>query len=386
MAKPVSTVMFRDTLCLLLAFCHFVVGESLKPIMDNNSMLLRNSSAQLMFQDIIIPVLHKKSTKKRTVMDGIIRNGRSKRGIILIDEDFDKPAEPGVKHGWSSGEVEARESLRLNDKNIFTDEGSGSNVISETTETMYSAGQTGDHGNRISDTTETTYLADQTRTGSKLISEPTEATYSISQTNVRNTKPPSTETSASNISKAWITNIEGSGDDISVQSTVTAFTESIPDLHIIQNLCVNFTCFDSEIYIYPEHVAKVPEGSNLLLSCSATNSSMLYWYKDNGTEASLLRKSQEHYELFYNISHTKTHHSGKYICLRIKENSCCLKEVHITVYVVPAYQYHLLLICIIMAVCLITCTVLGIWRTITIKKYAKQFIVDKQNSQMPPLL
>lgn len=317
---------------------------------------------------------------------------REKRGIVLIDEDFNVPPEPGVKQGWGDGDFDKNttKSDKKNIETMSTEEGSGQ--IEEVFSTVTIHNTTPEQLQMSTDKIKVT----PTKEYDKMIST-SELTDKATSTSEHADKMVSTsehankETSPTEYTDkitSTTEDIEGSGE-ISVQFTQpSSTTEELEeqDEKSTIKFCFKRTCNSDDLLLSPGITRKVPEGTNLTLSCSSVNSSghgLLKLYKYNDSDSPLLQESNKEENLNFDIPLSQRHHSGTYMCLKFTEESCCHQQLDITVYEVPNYKTHLIVIGLIAAISLFTCILLGIYRSFKTKNYEVQ--MELQNMEKPVL-
>lgn len=316
-----------------------------------------------------------------------IRPDRSKRGIVLIDEDFNVPPGPGVKQSWSDGDFDSNGVLIVkNATRIFSEgEGSGSSETAGDeliTHTKFTRFVTPDNlqltsvQDRKITTSDDYENLEASGDGDTPISNATETS--------KDEATPSTHASASTDEPENTSN--------GVSSTHVAVTTAIPRKvtdDSYEHLCMNFTCDLKDLIISPSLSETVPEGINLTLTCSlanATEQGSLKWYKYNESDHFLLEELSDGHEINHAIPKTILNHSGTYMCFKFTEQSCCHGKLEITVYEMPNYKQHLIIIGSVVAVSLLICIFIAIRKSVKTKKYEDKVKVELQNAEKPFLL
>ncbi|GIX98240.1 uncharacterized protein CDAR_115771 [Caerostris darwini] len=288
-----------------------------------------------------------------------------KRGIVLINEDFDVPPEPGIKQGWSDGEY--NNSTKSDLEIMSKEEGSGDEEFSSTKTSQSTTPEP------VSSTKTTPSTTTEQFSSTRIIKKTTPEELQISTDN----KVSSTTDDP---------DIEGSGE-ISVHYTpISLATEEPTEVDDIIKICLRLTCDSEDLNLSPGISTKVPEGTNLTLSCTAVNASkqsMLKLYKYNDSDNLLLQESDKEQKLNFDIPLSQQQHSGTYVCLKLTQGSCCHQQLDIKVYEIPNYKYHLIIIGLVAAISLFTCMLLGIHRRIKTKNYDVQ--MELQNMEKPVL-
>lgn len=174
--------------------------------------------------------------------------------------------------------------------------------------------------------------------------------------------------------------LDGSGDDIIQVTTETPDSRSTPPGHIgqetIPDICINSTCDANELFVsLSEESNIIAEGTNFTFSCNSNYSDhTLHWYKSNGSVYFLQAFGSEK-QLHLTLTDTKSIHSGKYICVHwVSQENCCSLQSDLKVYEVPLYKYHIIILGLIVAACLIICIVLSVRQSKTMKSYTKHFM------------
>ncbi|GFT71162.1 uncharacterized protein TNCV_3001691 [Trichonephila clavipes] len=345
----------------------------------------RHDSANVLLQNEIF--LRQLSDDSSIVTKNIF-NHRTKRGIVLIDEDFDVPPEPGIKQSWSNGE---------SDKNVTK---LGAKMMSMGEENQTESNEEISSINSDNITPEQLQLSTNRSTSSRAVSSTSQNTTpeQLMLTTNRSKEFQSTDKYTTNeqlqqstdknraTSSKELTEIEGSGDVTElIISEMTEEPTEMVEKSIIK-MCLKLTCDSEDLIISPGISRMVPVGTNLTLTCTVMNASeqdTLMLYKHNENETSLLQESSKEQKLNFGIPLSQQHHSGTYMCLKLSEQSCCHQQLDISVYEVPNYKYHLIIIGLVAAVSLFACILLGICRHIKVKKYEVQ--LELQNLEKPIL-
>lgn len=387
--------MFFEFICLLFAFLDIIIcAQSSHSILNLNEQStkmssIRHAPANVLQQNEIF--LRQLSDDNSRVTENV-SNHRKKRGIVLIDEDFDVPPEPGVKQSWSNGESDknftkstAKDNLEMTsmDEENQTDEISSINSDNITPEQLQLSTNRSTSTRKVSIASQNTtpgQLQSSTN-GSKNFQSTVEDTThgQLQQSTDKNRVTSSTE----------FPDIEGSGDITEQYVSTSERTEEPTDMaeKSIIKKCLKLTCDSQDLIISPGISRMVPEGTNLTLTCTVVNASeqdTLMLYKHNENDSSLLHESSTEQKLNFDIPLSKQHHSGTYMCLKLTENSCCHQQLDISVYEVPNYKYHLIIIGLVAAVSLFACILLGICKHIKVKKYDVQ--MELQNLEKPILI
>lgn len=315
-----------------------------------------------------------------------IRPDRSKRGIVLIDEDFDVPPGPGVKQSWSDGDFDSNGVLIVkNASRIFSEgDGSGSSetVSDELTHTKFTRFVTPDNLQLTSvqdhkiTTSDDYENLEASGDGDTPILNATETSMDGAT--------PSTHVSASTDAS------ENTSEGVSSThvAVITVIPRKVTD-DSYEHLCMNFTCNLIDLIITPSLSETVPEGIHFNLTCSlanATEQGSLKWYKYNEKDHFLLEEVSDGHEINHAISKTILNHSGTYMCFKITGQSCCHRKLVITVYEMPNYKQHFIIIGSVVAVSLLICIFIAICKSVKTKKYEDKLKVELQNAEKPFLL
>ena len=336
--------MFGKSFCVILVLCgcvssaEYISGTSIKNVLSDAQMKQHKFPKAKVYK--ITPIVKNSGARIKTVR---------KRGIVMVDSDFDIPSE-----------IYTYEN-NLDDRDIFEkNEGSG---MSENDE-------------------EPTKDAEGEITLTSELQKVTNISISPTQSTIKIMKPTTEKTS--NISS---TNIEGSGDESPTTekqfiSTKEMSTESYtpPEFEIqekISGTCMNSTCDTTDLFIFTsEERTNVAEGTNLTLMCKSNNHSlhtMLHLYKSNGSEY-FLQTLGTNAQLHLNIPNTKLIHTGTYVCVkRESTGTCCNIKFNLIIYEVPLYQYHFIIIGIITLAGIVLCIFLSVRQSAALKKYTKEF-------------
>lgn len=334
--------MFGKSFCVFLVLCGYV--NSAEYI--SGTFIKKNSpDIQIKEQKFpkakwhkITPAIKNGDTRTKNI---------SKRGIVMVDSDFDIPSEIYTyENDLDTGSV------------FEKNEGSGtgeSNELVKSTEDDISSMSELQKVLNIS-----TILIQPTTKATKQTTEKTDIATSI--------------------------NTEGSGDESLITEEhystkeVSAKSYTTPDYDIqekIPDICTNLTCDTNDLFIFTsEERTNIPEGKNFTLTCQSNNHSlhdMLYWYKSNGSEY-FLQTLGTNAQLHLNIPNTKLIHSGIYVCVKWEsKQTCCNVKSNLIIYEVPFYQYHLIIIGLVILVGMVLCIFLSVRRSIALKKYTKEF-------------
>ncbi|GFY78766.1 uncharacterized protein TNIN_293481 [Trichonephila inaurata madagascariensis] len=384
--------MFFELICLFFAFLDIIIcapsSHSILSFDEQSTEMSSNGhdSANVLLQNEIF--LRQLSDDSSIVTKNIF-NHRTKRGIVLIDEDFDVPPEPGIKQSWSNGE---------SDKNVTKSGAKMMILLGEENQTESNEEISSINSDNV--TPEQLQLSTNRSTSSRAVSSTSQNTTpeQLMLTTNRSKEFQSTDKYTTNeqlqqsTDKNWATSskefseIEGSGDVTElIISVVTEEPTETVEKSIIK-MCLKLTCDSQDLIISPGISRMVPVGTNLTLTCTVMNASeqdTLMLYKHNENETSLLQESSKEQKLNFDIPLSQQHHSGMYMCLKLSEQSCCHQQLDISVYEVPNYKYHLIIIGLVAAVSLFACILLGICRHIKVKKYEVQ--LELQNLEKPIL-
>lgn len=334
--------MFGKLFCVFLVLCgyvksaEYISGTFIKKISEDMQMKQQNILKAKFHK--IMPAIKNGDTRTNNI---------SKRGIVMVDSDFDIPSE-----------IYTYEN-NLDTGNVFEkNEGSG----------------TGESNELVKSTEDD---ASSTSELQKVLNISTVLTQSTTKATSPTTEKPDTVISI---------NTEGSGDEPLITeehySTKEVSTKSYttPDYDIqekIPDICMNLTCDTNDLFIFTsEERTNIPEGKNFTLTCKSNNHSlhdMLHWYKSNGSEY-FLQTLGTNEQLHLNIPNTKLIHSGIYVCVkRQSKQTCCNVKSNLIIYEVPFYQYHLIIIGLVILVGIVLCIFLSVRKSITLKKYTKEF-------------
>ncbi|KAF8791905.1 hypothetical protein HNY73_003571 [Argiope bruennichi] len=325
---------------------------------------------------------------------------REKRGIVIIDEDFNIPPEPGVKQGWGDGNFE--KNVTKSDKKsieiMSTEEGSGQTEEGFSTDTIHNTTpellQISTNKIKVIPTKEyrkmtstSEYTDKETSTSEHTDKETSTSEHADKMVSTSGHAEKETSPMEYTDKMATTEDIEGSGE-ISVSTQISSTTEEPKEQEEKSaiKVCLKHTCNSDDLLLTPGITRKVPEGTNLTLSCSSVNTTehgVLKLYKYNDSENLLLEESNKEEKLNFDIPMSQRHHSGTYMCLKFTEESCCHQQLDITVYEMPNYKTHLIIIGLVAAISLFTCILLGIYRSFKTKNYEVQ--MELQNMEKPVL-
>ncbi|CAL1279080.1 unnamed protein product [Larinioides sclopetarius] len=390
----VSTRIFQDELPLQNLLDIKVLPKSVHGSPVSHSFLDSNVPSIIFTKIFQNEQLLQQLNRKEAVVENVPHQ-REKRGIVLIDEDFNVPPEAGVKQGWGNGDFDKNttKSDKKNIEMISTEEGSGqigedfstSTIHNTTPEQLqmstdkikvtptkeYDKISTSEHSDKATATSE---HAD------KMVSTSEHSDKATATSEHANKEKSSTEYTDKITSTTE--DIEGSGE---ISVPITEEPEKQDEKSTIA-VCLKRICNSDDLLLSPGITRKVPEGTNLTLSCSSVNSSvhgLLKLYKYNDSDSPLLQESVKEENLNFDIPLSQRHHSGTYMCLKFTEESCCHQQLDITVYEVPNYKTHLIIVGLIAAISLFTCILLGIYRSFKTKNYEVQ--MELQNMEKPVL-
>lgn len=334
--------MFGKLFCVFLVLCgyvnsaEYISGTFIKQISQDMQIKQQKITKAKLHKDM--PAIKNGDTRTKNI---------SKRGIVMVDSDFDIPSE-----------------IYTYENNLDTDDVFEKNEGSGTGESNELVKSTADDISSMSELQKvlniSTVLTQSTTKATQPTTEKTDTVISI--------------------------NTEGSGDESLVTeehySTKEMSTKSYttPDYDIeekIPDLCMNLTCDTNDLFIFTsEERINIPEEKNFTLTCKSSNHSlhdMLYWYKSNGSEY-FLQTLGTNAQLHLNIPNTKLIHSGMYVCVkRESKQTCCNVKSNLIIYEVPFYQYHLIIIGLVILVGIVLCIFLSVRKSIALKKYTKEF-------------
>ncbi|GFR02704.1 uncharacterized protein TNCT_189461 [Trichonephila clavata] len=348
----------------------------------------RHDSANVLLQNEIF--LRQLSDDGSIVTKNIF-NHRTKRGIVLIDEDFDVPPEPGIKQSWSNGKSDKNVTKLVAKIMMSMDEENQteSNEISSINSDNITPEQLQLSTNRSTSSREASSTSQNTTPEQLMLS--TNRSKEFQSTDKYTTNEQLQQSTDKNraTSSTEFPEIEGSGDVTEQFLSTSEMTEEPTETveKSIIKTCLKLTCDSQDLIISPGISRMVPVGTNLTLTCTVMNASeqdTLMLYKHNENETSLLQESSKEQKLNFDIPLSQQHHSGTYMCLKLSEQSCCHQQLDISVYEVPNYKYHLIIIGLVAAVSLFACILLGICRHIKVKKYEVQ--LELQNLEKPILI
>lgn len=337
--------MLKGTFYLFLAFCSHASG------VKSSMVLLNNYSSEKEVKNHASDrhVFHKVVPINREIPE-IQSIHRIKRGIVIVDDDFDVP--PGMIRNGKDFKSE-----------IFDHTGYESAV-----------GGSGDEADGSANETTTSIMEIYPTSPSVTVTE---------KTSVQDKKFTELKLKSTTVSTPRLVNYdsEGSGDNVlhytKEYSTTEASTQPSKDAYEpIPDICLNTTCSSNDLLIdFTEKSNLIPEGKNLTFSCINNNSdyTMLFWYKSNGSIHFLNAFGREQI-LLLNVPDTKTIHSGLYMCVKwISKESCCNLKMHLTVYEIPQYTYHFIILALIALACLIICIFLAVRQSMSVREYTDQF-------------
>lgn len=343
--------MFGKLFCVFLVLCgsvnsaEYISGTFIKKI--SQDMQIKQPKITKAKLHKIMPAIKNGDTRTKNI---------SKRGIVMVDSDFDIPSE-----------IYTYENNLDNDDVFEKNEGSGtseSNELVKSTEDDISSMSELQKWMNIS-----TVLTQSTAKYTQPTTEKTDTVISISTEGSGDESLITEEHySTKNVSEHYSTT------EVSTKSYTT------PDYDIqekISDICMNITCDTNDLNIFTSEERKnIPEGNNFTLTCKSNNHSlhdMLYWYKSNGSEY-FLQTLGTNAQLHLNIPNTKLMHSGIYVCVkRESKQTCCNVKSNLIIYEVPFYQYHLIIIGLVILVGVVLCIFLSVRKSIALKKYTKEF-------------
>lgn len=301
---------------------------------------------------------------------------KSKRGIVMVDSDFDIPSE-----------IYSYES-NLHTGDVFgKNEGSGTNEFDEK-----ESGKTTRDNTKLQPGYNGITNTATTENSSKVVAPKRENESNVSVTDGGSGDEIFTIDNSTAESSTWPEYETIPFEFITETSTQSKyeipyknFTEIATEIwtqpdydvqEIIPDICMNSACGTEELFITSsEERLFIPEGANFTLTCisKGSNHNSLSWYKSNGS-VYFLQTLGSKAELHFNVPDTKTTHSGTYACVKwVNKNTCCNVQSNVTIYEVPLYRYHLIIIGIITATCLLICIFLTVRQSIALKIYTRHF-------------
>ncbi|GFS84562.1 uncharacterized protein NPIL_179561 [Nephila pilipes] len=382
--------MFFELASLFFAFMDIIIcAPSSHSILNFHEQSAKMSS----ISPVSANVLHENEIFLRQLTDGKgsvtknVFNHRKKRGIVLIDENFDVPPEPGVKQSWKSiTKLAAENNLEMTSKDEVNQTAIMGDILSTNSESTMPE-QVQSSSNRRTSTREVSSTSQNTTPEQLQLSTNRSKDFSPTVKDSTNEQLQLSTDKDKHLSSTEYTDIEGSGEYTEHYTLISETTEEPTGMDDIIKMCLKLTCNSQDLIISPGISRKVPEGTNLTISCTVVNASeqdTLLLYKYNENDTSLLQESTNEQKLRFDISLSQKHHSGMYMCLKITEQSCCHQQLDISVYEVPNYKYHLIIIGLVAAVSLFACILLGICKKIKAKKYEVQ--MELQNLEKPILI